>query len=112
MKERTIIIYRNASLLMMSLCRLYVRVSSLKNRKKSTRTDQYDIRSVTVGVFVKDGDNHFNYLYWNHFMEEITGIETREIEGHDDFEVNYNALMTARGASGNRYERDQDRTDR
>lgn len=23
------------------------------------------------------------------------GIETREIEGHDDFEVNYNALMTA-----------------
>lgn len=28
-------------------------------------------------------------------MEEITGIETREIEGHDDFEVNYNALMTA-----------------
>ena len=44
---------------------------------------------------MKDGDNHFNYLYWNHFMEEITGIETREIEGHDDFEVNYNALMTA-----------------
>lgn len=69
-------------------------VSSLKT-EKSTRTDQYDIRSVTVGVFVKDGDNHFNYLYWNHFMEEITGIETREIEGHDDFEVNYNALMTA-----------------
>ena len=31
--------------------RLYVRCIFSENRKKSTRTDQYDIRSVTVGGF-------------------------------------------------------------
>ena len=31
--------------------RLYVRCIFSENRKKSTRTDQYDIRSVTVGCF-------------------------------------------------------------
>ena len=47
-----------------------------------------------LGVFVKDADNHFNYLYWNKFMEDITGINTSQIEGHDDFEVNYDAFMS------------------
>ena len=45
-------------------------------------------------VFVKDPEDHFNYLYWNKFMEEITGIDTSQIEGHDDSEVYYNALMS------------------
>lgn len=47
-----------------------------------------------LGVFVKDPEDHFNYLYWNKFMEEITGIDTSQIEGHDDSEVYYNALMS------------------
>lgn len=47
-----------------------------------------------LGVFVKDAGNKFNYLYWNHFMEEMTGINTAAIEGHDDFEVNYDALIS------------------
>ena len=47
-----------------------------------------------LGVFVKDPENHYNYLYWNRFMEEITGIDTSQIEGHDDSEVHYNALMS------------------
>ena len=70
-------------------------VSSLKTEKYLQELINTILDRLPLGVFVKDGDNHFNYLYWNHFMEEITGIETREIEGHDDFEVNYNALMTA-----------------
>ena len=70
-------------------------VSSLKTEKNLQELINTILDRLPLGVFVKDGDNHFNYLYWNHFMEEITGIETREIEGHDDFEVNYNALMTA-----------------
>lgn len=70
-------------------------VSSPKTEKNLQELINTILDRLPLGVFVKDGDNHFNYLYWNHFMEEITGIETREIEGHDDFEVNYNALMTA-----------------
>ena len=70
-------------------------VSSLKTEKNLQELINTILDRLPLGVFVKDGDNHFNYLYCNHFMEEITGIETREIEGHDDFEVNYNALMTA-----------------
>lgn len=48
-----------------------------------------------LGVFVKDAEDHFNYLYWNRFMEEITGIDASVIEGHNDFEVSYDALMPA-----------------
>lgn len=70
-------------------------VSSLKTEKNLQELINTILDRLPLGGFVKDEDNHFNYLYWNHFMEEITGIETREIEGHDDFEVNYNALMTA-----------------
>ena len=70
-------------------------VSSMKTENNLQELINTILDRLPLGVFVKDGDNHFNYLYWNHFMEEITGIETREIEGHDDFEVNYNALMTA-----------------
>ena len=41
-----------ASLFNEELVIVYTRnVSSLKTEKKSTRTDQYDIRSVTVGCF-------------------------------------------------------------
>ena len=85
-----------ASLFNEELVIVYTRdVSSLKTEKNLQELINTILDRLPLGVFVKDGDNHFNYLYWNHFMEEITGIETREIEGHDDFEVNYNALMTA-----------------
>lgn len=47
-----------------------------------------------LGVFVKDAENNFNYLYWNKFMEDITGIDTSQIEGHDDSDVNYDALLS------------------
>lgn len=46
-----------------------------------------------LGVFVKDAGNHFNYLYWNKFMEDITGINTSQIEGHDDSDVNCSTLL-------------------
>lgn len=85
-----------ASLFNEELVIVYTRdVSSLKTENNLQELINTILDRLPLGVFVKDGDNHFNYLYWNHFMEEITGIETREIEGHDDFEVNYNALMTA-----------------
>lgn len=47
-----------------------------------------------LGVFVKDAEDHFNYLYWNRFMEEITGINTSDIEGRDDTQVNYDTLIS------------------
>ena len=47
-----------------------------------------------LGVFVKDAGDHFNYLYWNKFMEDITGIDASLIEGHDDFDVNYDTLLS------------------
>ena len=85
-----------ASLFNEELVIVYTRnVSSLKTEKNLQELINTILDRLPLGVFVKDGDNHFNYLDWNHFMEEKTGIETREIEGHDDFEVNYNALMTA-----------------
>lgn len=46
-----------------------------------------------LGVFVKDAENDFSYLYWNHFMEEITGLHTEMVEGHCDREVMYDAFM-------------------
>lgn len=70
-------------------------LSSLKTGKSLHELINTILDRLPLGVFVKDGDDHFNYLYWNHFMEELTGINTRDIEGHDDFEVNYDALMTA-----------------
>ena len=48
-----------------------------------------------LGVFVKDASNNFNYLYWNKFMEDITGINASLIEGHDDSDVNYDTLLSA-----------------
>ena len=85
-----------ASLFNEELVIVYTRdVSSLKTENNLQELINTILDRLPLGVFVKDGDNHFNYLYWNHFMEEITGIETRQIEGHDDFEVNYNAWMTA-----------------
>lgn len=47
-----------------------------------------------LGVFVKDAANHFTYLYWNRFMEELTGIGSRHIEGRDDFEIHYDSWLT------------------
>lgn len=47
-----------------------------------------------LGVFVKDAEDRFSYLYWNKFMEEITGIDTSQVEGRDDFEINYDAFLS------------------
>lgn len=47
-----------------------------------------------LGVFVKDAENDFTYLYWNHFMEEITGLYTEEVEGHCDREIDYDMFMS------------------
>lgn len=47
-----------------------------------------------LGVFVKDAENDFKYLYWNRFMEEITGVDTSEVEGHNDFELHFFAIMS------------------
>lgn len=46
-----------------------------------------------LGVFVKDAEDGFRYLYWNRFMEEITGIGTEEVEGHNDFELSFDAMF-------------------
>ena len=35
-------------------------------------------------------------------MEEITGIDTSQIEGHDDSEVYYKCLDVGRGTTGGR----------
>ena len=51
--------------------------------------------SYTHLVFVKDAEDGFRYLYWNRFMEEITGIGTEEVEGHNDFELSFDAIMPA-----------------
>lgn len=51
-------------------------VSSLKTEKNLQELVNTILDAVTVGCFRERWDNHFNYLYWNHFMEEITGIET------------------------------------
>ncbi|WP_293668998.1 ATP-binding protein [uncultured Parabacteroides sp.] len=47
-----------------------------------------------LGVFVKDAEDNFKYLYWNHFMKDITGIDMKEVEGHNDFELRYNTIMS------------------
>ena len=47
-----------------------------------------------LGVFVKDGEHKFDYLYWNRFMEEMTGLDTSEVEGHNDFEIQYDSFIS------------------
>lgn len=53
------------------------------------------IDHLPLGVYVKDGEHDFNYLYWNKFMEDITGIDTVNIEGKNDTKVSYDALISA-----------------
>lgn len=74
---------------------LYIRdVSSSKKLEELHELINTILDCLPLGVFVKDAGNKFNYLYWNRFMEEMTGINTAVIEGHDDFEVNYDALIS------------------
>lgn len=76
---------------------------NLQSYLKQEAEDRLDLQELIntildklpLGVFVKDAEDHFNYLYWNRFMEEITGIDTSVIEGHDDFEIHYDAWMSA-----------------
>lgn len=59
-----------ASLFNEELVIVYTRnVSSLKTEKNLQELINTILDRLPLGVFVKDGDNHFNYLYWNHFME-------------------------------------------
>ena len=51
------------------------------------------IDHLPVGVFVKD--ENLDYLYWNKFMEDVTGIDTIDIEGKNDSAVSYDALISA-----------------
>lgn len=53
------------------------------------------IDHLPLGVYVKDGEHDFNYLYWNKFMEDVTGINTVSIEGKNDTKVSYDALISA-----------------
>lgn len=52
------------------------------------------INHLPLGVYVKDGEHNFNYLYWNKFMEDITSIDTVNIEGKNDTKVSYDALIS------------------
>lgn len=49
-----------------------------------------------LGVFVKDAEDNFNYLYWNRFMEEISGLENENVKGHGDFEIDHDAFISKR----------------
>lgn len=51
------------------------------------------IDHLPMGVFVKD--NNLDYLYWNKFMEDVTGIDTIDIAGKNDSAVSYDALISA-----------------
>lgn len=74
---------------------VYVRnIGALKGQKDLNELINTILDRLPLGVFVKDAENHFNYLYWNHFMEEITGIQTAVIEGRDDTEINYDAFIS------------------
>ena len=48
-----------------------------------------------LGVFVKDPEDGFKYLYWNRFMEDITGVYMSEVEGYNDFEFRFDAILSA-----------------
>lgn len=92
---------------------LYTQISVLKHFVMGSTYVGKDIRSILqkqdslhelintildklpLGVFVKDAEDDFRYLYWNHFMEKITGIETEIVEGHNDFELRFDAIMSA-----------------
>lgn len=74
---------------------IYARnISNLKGQEALHELINTILDCLPMGVFVKDAENHFNYLYWNKFMEDITGIQTSSIEGHCDLEVNYDAFMS------------------
>lgn len=48
-----------------------------------------------IGIFIKDAADDFSYLYWNKFMEDMTGIRANCIEGKNDRSVSYDALISA-----------------
>ncbi|WP_102408587.1 PAS domain-containing sensor histidine kinase [Parabacteroides bouchesdurhonensis] len=47
-----------------------------------------------LGVFVKDAEDQFNYLYWNHFMEEITGIDASDIKGDNGSKMDFGGILS------------------
>jgi PAS domain S-box-containing protein len=46
------------------------------------------IENMPVGLWVKDGRQDFRYVFWNAFMEKMTGISSRQIIGKNDLEIN------------------------
>lgn len=74
---------------------VYVRnIGALKKQKDLNELINTILDRLPLGVFVKDAENQFNYLFWNHFMEEITGIRTSAIEGRDDTKINHDAFIS------------------
>ncbi|MEG1748705.1 MAG: ATP-binding protein [Tannerellaceae bacterium] len=53
------------------------------------------IDCLPIGVSVKDANNKFNYLYWNRYMEMMTGVYSDDIKGKSDDTINYSALISA-----------------
>lgn len=53
------------------------------------------IDHLPIGIFIKDAADNFSYLYWNKFMEDMTGIRANYIEGKNDRLVSYDALISA-----------------
>lgn len=70
-------------------------ISSLKSERNLDGLINTILDRLPMGVFVKDAEDHFNYLYWNHFMEELTGVHTRDMEGRADFRLGSDTFMTA-----------------
>lgn len=74
---------------------IYARnLDSLKKNDESHELINTILDHLPLGVFVKDAEDNFNYLYWNRFMEEISGLKNKTVKGHDDFEIDYEALLS------------------
>lgn len=74
---------------------IYARnLDSLKKYDDSHELINTILDHLPLGVCVKDVEDNFNYLYWNRFMEEISGLKNKTVRGHDDFEIDYDALLS------------------
>lgn len=74
---------------------IYARnLDSLKKNDESHELINTILDHLPVGVFVKDVEDNFNYLYWNRFMEKISGLKNKTVKGRDDFEIDYESLLS------------------
>lgn len=74
-------------------------INLLKEQENEIKTLQELVNTIIdhlpLGVLVKDAEDDFNYLYWNRYMEEITGVDTTDIEGKNDKMMELGNLMSA-----------------